>query len=72
MEPTNDWLPQHSESFSALNEGLSKSILLRHISPDTTLSLTTDASKTAIGTALHEVSGSDKNRPLAFFSRRLT
>ena len=72
MEPTYDWLPQHSESFSALQDGLNKSVLLHHISPDTTLSLTTDASETAIGAALHEVSSSDKNRPLAFFSGRLT
>ena len=35
------------------------------------MSLTTDASETAVGAALHEVSSSDKNRPLAFFSRRL-
>ena len=51
---------------------MSKSVLLRHLSPDTTLSLTTDASETAIGAALHEVSSSDKNRPLAIFSRRLS
>ena len=72
MESTYDWLPQHSESFSALKEGLSKSVLLHHISQDTTLSLTADASETAIGAALNEISSSDKNRPLAFFSRRLT
>ena len=39
METTYDWLPQHSETFSALKEGLSKSVLLNHVSPDTTLSL---------------------------------
>ena len=39
---------------------------------DTTLSLTTDASDTAIGAALNEVSISDQNRPQAVFSRRLT
>ena len=72
IEPIYDWLPQRSQSFSALKEGLSKSVLLHHISPDTTLSLTTDASETAIGAALHEVLSSDKNRLLAFFSRRLT
>ena len=70
-EPTYDWFHQHSESFSKLKQALSKSVLLHDLSPDTTLSLTTDASETAIGAALHEVSSSDKNRPLAFFSRRL-
>ena len=72
IEPTYDWFHQHSESFSKLKHALSKSVLLHHLSPDTTLSLTTDASETAIGAALHEVSSSDKNRPLAFFSRRLS
>ena len=61
MEPTCDWLPQHSEFFSALKEGLSKSVLLHNISPDTTLSLTSDASEAALGAALHEVPSSDKN-----------
>ena len=72
MEPIYDWPPQHSESFSALKEGSRKSVLLHHTSPDTTLSLTTEASETAISAALHDLSSSDKNRPLAFFSRRLT
>ena len=72
IEPTYDWFHQHSESFSKLKQALSKSVLLNHLSPDTTLSLTTDASETAIGAALHEVSSSDKNRPLAIFSRRLS
>ena len=67
MEPTYDWIPHHSEYFSALKERLSKSVPLCHISQDTTLSLTTDASETAIGAAIHEVSSSDKNRLLAFF-----
>ena len=71
IEPTYDWFHQHSESFSKLKQALSKSVFLHHLSPDTTLSLPTDASETAIGAALHEVSSSDKNQPLAFFSRRL-
>ena len=36
------------------------------------MSLTADASETTFGAAFHEVSSSDKNRPLAFLSRRLT
>ena len=60
IEPTDDWFHQHSKSFSKLKEALSKCVLLHHLSPDTTLSLTTDASKTAIGAALHEVPSSDK------------
>ena len=71
MEPSYDWLPQHSKSFSVLEGSLSKSVL-HHISLDTILSLITDASETTFGAALHEISNSDKNRPLAFFSRRLT
>ena len=72
IEPTYDWFHRVSESFCKLKQALSKSVLLHYLSPDTTLSLTTDASETAIGAALHEVSSSDKNRPLAFFSRRLS
>ena len=72
IEPTYDWFHQHSKSFSKFKQALSKSVLLHHLSPDTTLSLTIDASETAIGAALHEVSSSDQNRPLAFFSRRLS
>ena len=71
MEPTFDELPQHSESLSALKEGLSKSVLLHHSSQNTTLSLTTDATETANGAALHVVSSSDKTRPLAFFSTQI-
>ena len=71
IEPTYDWFHQHSESFSKLKQALSKSVLLHRLSPDTTLPLTTDASETAIGAALQEVSSSEK-KPLAFFSRRLS
>ena len=72
LEPTYVWLPQHSKSFSPLKEGLSKSVLLHHTSPNTTLSLITDASKKAIGAVLHEVSSSEEKPSLAFFSRHLT
>ena len=61
IEPTYDWFHQRLESFSKLKQALSKSVLLHHLSSDTNLSLTTDASKTAIGAALHELSSSDKN-----------
>ena len=71
MKSTYDWFPQHSKPFSTLKEGMSKSVVLHQIKPDTTLSLTTDTSETANGAALKEVLKSDKNQPLAFFSRRL-
>ena len=72
IEPPYDWFHQHSESFSKLKQALSKSVFLHLLSPDTTLSLTTDASETAIGAVRHDASSSDKSRPLAFFSRRLS
>ena len=71
MTPTHDWLLQHLKSFSALKEGLSKSVLLHHVSPDTMFSLTADASEISFGAVLNQVSSSDENRPLALFFRRL-
>ena len=72
IEPTYDWFHQHSETFSKLKQALSKSVFLHLLPPDTTLSLTTDASKTAIGAVRHDASSLDKSRPLALFSRRLS
>ncbi|MEO1438418.1 MAG: RNase H-like domain-containing protein, partial [Bacteroidota bacterium] len=68
-----DWNDTHEAAFRQLKEAIANSTVLGHLSNDSTLTLTTDASGAAIGAVLHEVSNDDqKTTPIAFFSRRLS
>ena len=51
---------------------LAERVLLYHLSPDGTLTLTTDASNKAIGGVLHDNRKDRTSVPLAFFSRKLS
>ena len=64
-------LEDHSKAFSTLKTALANATLLHHLTENSTLSLTTDASDSAMGAALHEITDNSR-RPIAFFSRRLT
>ena len=65
------FLEEHCKAFATLKSAIANATLLHHLAGNSTLSLTTDASDTAIGAVLHEVTDND-SRPIAFFSRRLT
>ena len=64
-------LEDHRKASATLKTALANATLLHHLTENSTLSLTTGASDTSVGAALHEVT--DNNScPIAFFSRRLT
>jgi cleavage and polyadenylation specificity factor subunit 1 len=69
--PAINWTEEHCVAFQELKKALSEAVLLYHISDSGTLTLTTDASDLAIGAVLHDVTESN-NRPIAFFSRKLS
>ena len=62
------WTPAQVESFEASKLALVASVKLAHPDPADSLSLTTDASLSAVGAVLSSSDGS----PLAFFSKKLT
>ena len=64
-------LEDHRKAFSTLKTALANATLLHHLTENSTLSITTDASDAAIGAALHEITD-NSSHPIAFFSRRLT
>ena len=64
-------LEDHRKAFSTLKTALANATLLHHLTENSTLSLTTDASDSAMGAALHEITD-NSSRPIAFFSLRLT
>ena len=64
-------LEDHCKAFSTLKTALANATLLHHLTENSTLSLTTDASDSAMGAALHEITD-NSSRPIAFFSCRLT
>ena len=66
------WDTIHDEALSNLKEKLAEPVLLYHLSPDGTLTLTTDASDKAIGGLLHDNRKDGTSVPLAFFSRKLS
>ena len=66
------WDTIHDDALSNLKEKLAERVLLYHLCPDGTLSLTTDASDKAIGDVLHDNWMDGTSVPLAFFSRKLS
>ena len=64
-------LEDHRNAFSTLKTAPANATLLHHLTENSTLSLTTDASDSAMGAALHEITD-NSSRPFAFFSRRFT
>ena len=48
-------LEDHRKAFSTLKTALANATLLHHLTENSTLSLTTDASDSAMGAALHEI-----------------
>ena len=63
-------LEDHPKAFAISKTALANATL-HYCTENSKLSHTTDASDTAEGAALHEVTDST-SRPIAFFSRRLT
>ena len=66
------WEPFHDDALILLKNKLSERTMLHYLSPDGTLTLTTDASDKAIGGVLHDNRTDGTNVPLAFFSRKLS
>lgn len=64
------WSPEAEKSFDSAKSALANATLLVHQVPQSPLSITTDASNTAIGAALHQFV-QNTWQPLAFFSRKL-
>ena len=62
------WTASQLDAFAAAKQSLSSSVKLAHPDPQDSLSLTTDASLSAVGAVL---AGSD-DAPLAFFSKKLS
>ena len=61
------WDTIHDEALSNLKEKLAERVLLYDLSPNGTLTLTTDASDKAIGGVLHDNRKDGTSVPLAFF-----
>ena len=63
------WSDANNDAFVASKSALCRAVKLVHSDPDAALSLTTDASLTAVGAVL---SHSSSNEPIAFFSKKLS
>lgn len=65
-----EWTPEARTAFDNYKRQLENSTLLEHPRPNDSLTLTTDASDTAIGAVIQQGEG-DQQFPLAFLSRGL-
>lgn len=65
------WTEEATNAFGELKKQLADAALLAHPNGELPITITTDASDTAIGAALHQIHG-DRSEPLAFFSRKLS
>ena len=65
------WSKQSEDAFISLKDSLCNATELVHPIPNAELSLTTDASDTALGAVLHQLVDNHK-QPLSFFSRTLS
>lgn len=65
------WTPDTREAFDKCKQALANAIVLVHPRADTQLRLSTDASSTAIGAVLEQLTDSVW-QPLGFFSRKLS
>ena len=66
-----DWTDHHTAAFNSLKKSLCDATELRFPVPGAPLSITADASSTAIGAVLHQTVD-EEIQPLAFFSRNLS
>ncbi|TDG38405.1 hypothetical protein AWZ03_015173, partial [Drosophila navojoa] len=65
------WTEDTIKHFEECKQSLATATLLVHPSPDASLSLSTDASDTAVGAVLHQIINEER-QPLGFFSIKLT
>ena len=80
LQPLNDllagksktisWTEEATTAFSSIKEALANATLLVHPHPDATISITTDASDTAVGAVLQQ-RVDDQWRPISYFSKKL-
>lgn len=66
-----NWTDENIQHFQQCKHSLATATLLVHPSPDATLSLSTDASDTAVGAVLHQIVNNEY-QPMGFFSVKLT
>jgi len=66
-----EWTTELDLAFNHCKEKLAQATLLAHPILDAPLSLTTDASDTAMGAVVYQLAG-DVQQPLAFFSKKLS
>ena len=66
------WESFHDDALTLMKNKLSQRTMLHYLSPDGTLTLTTDATDKAIGGVLHDNRTDGTNVPLALFSRKLS
>lgn len=66
-----EWTPLTIELFDKCKQDLINATILSHPAPESKISLTTDASDTAVGAVLHQHTKADP-QPLGFFSKRLS
>ncbi|XP_032689768.1 uncharacterized protein LOC116853023 [Odontomachus brunneus] len=64
------WTPTYEEAFNECKESLARATLLAHPDPAAEITLTTDASDTAIGAVIQQ-RVQQEWQPLAFFSKKL-
>ena len=67
-----EWTEDCQLAFVRSKEALVRATLLSHPSPSATTTLSVDASNTAIGAELAQLSATGKSQPLAFFSKALS
>lgn len=65
------WYPLAEKAFQECKNSIKETTLLTHLNQNASLVLTTDASDTAIGAKL-EQRDSDQNKPIGFFSSKLS
>lgn len=65
------WTAELESAFETCKKSLAQATLLAHPQPNVELTLTTDASDTAIGAVLHQIVA-EQTQPLAFFSKKLS
>lgn len=65
------WTDKASDAFGEMKKALANAALLAHPDDSLPIAVSTDASDTAVGAALHQIR-EGVNEPLAFFSRKLS
>lgn len=65
-----EWTEEYIAAFEGCKDSLARATVLTHPDPSAKISLTTDASDTAMGAVVQQLYGEDW-RPIAFFSKKL-